>query len=253
MKQLVALVLGLFISFLIYGQASSSLNKVTLNSGEVYIGEIVVKTNELIMIKAKNGTRYQFQLKDVKEISAVTATEAADNNTSKAKTPLTVDGNFSGQLEVIGGISSAKNAFTSSPNGQISLAFGSKKAFGKDCFLGLGAGYNTVYVPSGSTIALFPVFVRIQSLLSKEKIAPFIGMDVGYAFATTTNFKGGALAKISGGISHRLSYKNSLTAGVFVGINQLYGDIEETNELGTFTYKGNVTMLNAGIKLGLQF
>jgi len=253
MKQLIALVLGLFISILVWGQESATLNKVTLNSGEVYIGEIVVKTADLIMIKAKNGTRYQFQLKDVKEISTISAIEVANNATDKTKASLTDEGNFSGQIEITGGISTAKNAFTSSPNGQISLAFGNRRAFGKDCFFGLGAGYNTIYIPSGSTVALFPVFVRIQNVLSKEKTAPFIGMDAGYAFATTTNFKGGTLAKISGGISHRINYKSSFIAGIFVGINQLYGDIKETNDLGTFTYKGNVTMLNAGIKLGLQF
>lgn len=254
MKQLYVLVLTLFLSFQLWGQESVVLDRITLNTGEIYIGEIVVKTADIVMIKSLNGTRYQFQLVEVKKIDKTNTSGLAKNQTANRMVDAQIDGNFSGQLEITGGISSAKFAFTTSPNAQVSLTFGNKKVFGKDLFLGIGAGYNNTFIESSATsLALIPVFVRLQSTLTKGRTAPFVGVDAGYAFSLNPNFGGGSLIKVSIGIVSRLNYKTALIIGVYAGLNSISGNLTETNDLGTFTYYNSTMMQNVGVKLGLQF
>ena len=255
MKHFCILFLILLLYVPVWGQESADLDKITLNTGEVYFGKIVVKTADMLMIKVQDGTRYQFQLPEVKQIEKVKASQVAKAQVAKMlKVTTPTDGNFSGQLEATAAITSARFAFSSSPTTQVSLTFGSKKAFGKNVFLGLGAGYSSTFLNSGSTVfILIPVFARIQSKLTNDKTAPFIGMDAGYAFASSSAFNGGPMIKLSVGISHKINEKTSLMAGIFGGLNQINGKLTETNDLGTFTYTGNTSIISYGLKLGLQF
>jgi hypothetical protein len=254
MKHFCILFLILLLYVPVWGQESAALDKITLSTGEVYIGQIEVKTADMVMIKTQDGTRYQFQLAEVKQLGKVNANELSKAQSAKVLTVGQTNGNFSGQLEVAGAITSARFAFSSSPNAQVSLTFGSKKAFGKNVFLGLGVGYNSTFFSTGSTaLVLIPVFARIQSKLTNDKTAPFIGIDAGYAFASSNNFKGGTLVKLSFGISHKINEKTALIAGLFGGLNQINTKLTETNDLGTFTYTGNTSMLSYGLKLGVQF
>lgn len=254
MKHLCILILTLFLSFHLLGEEPAFLDKITLNSGEVYVGEIVVKTSEIIMIKTQNGARYQFQLTEIRQVEKIPIAEQTQNQTKISGELIQQEGNFSGQLEFDAGISNAKFAFTSSPNMQVSLTFGNKKIFGKDLFLGVGAGYNkTLLEPNATSVDLIPVFVRAQSTLSKKHTAPYFGVDAGYTFSTATNYDGGTFVKFSIGLSHRLNHKTALITGLYAGLNSISGNLTETNNLGTFSYYGNTVMKNLGLKLGLQF
>jgi len=249
MRQFCILVLTLFLSLQLWGQESRTVDKITLKTGEIYIGEIVVKTPDMVMLKAKSGTRYQFQLTEIKSIEKTVNTDSSNTQSANSPTPTAGEGNFSGQLDVSGGIMSAQNIFTTLPNTQVSLAFGNKKVLGKDIFVGVGVGYNVTFIPSG-TIGLIPVFLRIQSILNKEKTAPYISMDAGYSFSSGTDIGGGTLAKISIGIVHRLNYKISLIAGIYGSLNSISGNQIDQNG---YSYYGNTTMQSLGVKLGLQF
>ncbi|HEY6913705.1 MAG TPA: hypothetical protein VI413_03430 [Paludibacter sp.] len=254
MKHICILVLSLLLSFQLLGEEPALLYKITLNTGEVYVGEIVVKTVDIVMIKAKNGTRYQFQLNEVRLVEKIPGNELPKTEVPTEVTTIQSDGNFSGQVEVTGGVSNAWFAFASSPNTQVSLVFGNRKALGKDLFIGIGTGYNNTFLESNSTsLGLIPVFARFQSTLSQKRTAPYIGMDAGYAFSTNPDYGGGTLIRFSIGISHRLNYKTFLVAGVYGGLNSISGNLTETTDLGTFTYYGNTMMKNFGVKVGLQF
>lgn len=254
MKYFCILVLALFISVQSRGQESPLLDRITLNTGEVYIGEIVVKTADMVMIKIFDGTRYQFQLTEVKQIEKIAADSKSSKQSVNYVNPVQSQGNFSGQLEFTGGISGARYAFTSALNEQFSLTFGNKQAFGRNLFLGVGVGYNNTFIESTSTsMGMIPVFVRIQNTLTKDRTAPYIGLDAGYSFSIIPDFKGGTLLKFSFGLTHRLNYKTSFIVGIYGGLNQIYGPLVETNNLGSFSYSGNTSMLNLGVKTGLQF
>ena len=237
----------------ISGQENNALDKITLKTGDVYVGKIVLKTADMLMLTTKDGTRYQFQLSEIKATEnqnsdTISQTEIEEAEVSGAS------GNFGGMVELTAGISNAKYAFGWSPNTQISLMFGNKKMLGQSMFLAAGIGYNSTSIASPQqTISFLPLFIRLQSTLSAKRNAPFVGMDAGYALALNSANGGGALIKISAGVSHRINYKTALMVGVYAGVQSFSGRLTETNELGTYTYNGKTTMNNVGVKLGLLF
>lgn len=251
MKYLGILVILLLNSLLLVAQEAIQKDKITLNSGEVYIGEILMRNNELIMLKTKDGTRYQFQSAEIKKVEK----ELVQVDSTKEPSEIIHStANFSGIFELSGGISSAKNCIDTSPEAQLALIFGNKNAFRKNLFLGLGMGIDKIFVFSNSTsIGFLPLFLRLQTTRNKNRTTPFVGMDAGYAFALNQGFGGGAMVKITAGISHRINYKTFLIAGVYTGANAISGNLTETNDLGTFTYYGNTSINSLGVKIGLQF
>lgn len=251
MKYLGILVIFILGSLFVNAQDAVQKDKITLNSGEVYIGEILVQNTEMIMLRSADGTRYQFQLSEIKKVEKelvpiISIANPIDHNLTSVS--------FSGVFELSGGVTYAKNCIETSPNAQLALIFGNKNAFQKNLFLGLGIGFNNAFVSSNSTsIAFLPMFLRLQSTLTKSRTAPFVGMDAGYAFALSQGFGGGTLVKVTAGISHRINYKTFLIAGVYARVNAISGNLTETNDLGTFSYYGSTTMTSAGVKFGLQF
>lgn len=254
MKQIIFLTICLLFSFHLLGQETTVQDKITLNTGEIYIGKIVLKTNNMIMLTTKNGARYQFQLSEIKKmesesVSGISKSEKTDDNETTLHA-----GNFGGLVELSAGISYAKYGFGWSPNSQLSLVFGNRNVLGQNLFLGAGIAYNSTFIASGSkSIGFLPLFIRIQSTFTKKRTAPFVGMDAGYAFAINTGYGGGVLVKISAGITHKISHKTLIFVGVYTGVQSFSGTLTEINELGTFTYNGKTSMNNLGIKLGLQF
>ncbi len=251
MRYFSILVFCLLFSVTIRGQEASIHDKITLKTGEIYTGEIVVKNDEMIMLKSTNGTRYQFPLSEISKIEK----EDLKNNSiavNNAKSEIaTTTGNISGILEFAGGISSAKNCFDPSTNSQVSLIFGNKSVLGQQVFLGFGLGLNATFeTTNSSTIAFLPLFLRLQTTLSKNKIAPFLGMDAGYAFALNEEFGGGPFAKVSFGINYKLTYKTALLVGIYAGVNSISANQIDTNG---YSYYGNTSMTGFGIKAGLQF
>lgn len=248
---LVCLLFALHVS----GQENIAPDKITLNTGEIYVGKIVLKTANMIMMTTKDGTRYQFQLTEVAKMESNASSEIIVAEKKKVDNLPIGKSNFGGLLELSVGVSNAKYSFGWSPNTQLSLLFGNKNSFGGNLFVGAGIGYNSTFVAEkSSTVAFLPLFFRLQSALSKNRTAPFVCMDGGYSFALNSDYKsGGVLMKISTGITHRISYKTSLIVGIYAGVQSFSATLTETNELGTYSFKGETTMKNAGVKVGLIF
>jgi len=254
MKHLSFLVFILFFSIQLWGQDSTIQDKITLKSGEVYFGEIVVRTAEMVMIKTLNGTRYQFQLSEVTKIEKRPDNQTSVENIKNLNQNISTENNFCGNIELSAGISNAKNSFSLCPTTELSMIFGNKRVLGKDIFMGLGIGYNmTLLSQNSNPISFLPLFLRLQSTLTKNRTAPFIGIDAGYAFGLNSDYSGGTLVKVSIGITRKLSYKTALFAGIYSGITSISGKITETNDLGTFSYLGHNSMINFGLKFGFQF
>lgn len=252
MRHFYILVLSLFFSLQLLGQELTSLDKITLNTGEVYLGEILVKTTDLVMIKVANGSRYQFQLSDVKEIEKSGNINSTDIKNSQAITVHKATRNLCGQIEFAGGLRNARNAFSWSPDFQGSLTLGNKNVAEQNLFMGIGLGYNSTKIKTKS-VSFVPVFGRIQGTLNNKSTSPYIALDGGYAFSVNPNYGGGVLAKLSIGIIQRKNQKVSFIAGLYGSINSTSGNLSVTNEESTFTYNGRTMMQSWGLKLGIQF
>ena len=118
------------------GQENNVQNKITLNTGEIYIGKVLLKNDEMIMISTKDGTRYQFPLSEIKKVE--NAGNESKFETDNGNQNNHISNNFGGLIELSGGTASAKNSFGWAPNTQLSLMFGNKHLFGQQLFLGIG-------------------------------------------------------------------------------------------------------------------
>ncbi len=252
MKIIRIIIVFLFFGTAVFAQKTVLLDKITLKSGDTYTGEIIVQNSEVVMLKTANGNRYQFQLSEVRKIEKITQFEVTDADSTINHS--TTGNNFAGFLEVAGGVSFVKRSFGSSPDTQVSLAFGNKSVMGRPVFLGIGAGLKSTFTGSNNpTVSFVPVFVKMQAMFSKNISAPYVGFDAGYAFAVSDGFGGGPFAKISLGVARKISYKSNLSFGLYLGVNSVEAGMTELNNGNSYSYYGNTTMTNYGLKLGLTF
>lgn len=251
MRQIALLVLCFYFSLQLWAQEKATYDKITLNSGEVYVGEIVLSTPDVIMLRVKSGTRFQFQLSEVKKVEKELVAELAEPEVTPEEEQ---QGNFAVIAELSGGASQADNSFSGAPNAQFSMILGNKMTFGRNLFVGVGVGYNISFTSAlPEPMSFLPVFVRIQSTMNNKRTAPFAGFDTGYAFALNPDNKGGFLIKVSAGVSHKLTYKTKILAGLFAGVNTYNGSLTESYNSGQYSYYGQTKMNSAGVKIGLQF
>ena len=254
MKQIIFLTICIFLSLTLFGQESTVLDKIILKTGDVYVGKIVLKTNEIIMLTTKSGMRYQFRVSEIKETGSESVSDLTKNEETKdVKTDLPT-GNLGGLVELSGGFSYAKFGFGWSPDTQFSLLFGHRNVLNQHIFIGPGVGYKSTFIASGSkTYDFLPLFLRIQRTYPRKHGAPYAGMDVGYAYALNTGYKGGSLVKISVGITYKINFNTSFFAGIYAGVQAFSGNLTETFEQIPYTYYGETTIRSVGLKTGLQF
>lgn len=228
--------------------------KITLKSGDVYYGEILLENEQIVMIKTSEGSRFQFPASEVMSIGSDFVAEEK----AVEETQITVidDSKFVMTIDVQGGASYSKQAYSWAPALQASLVLGAKDVFIQNTFLGGGVGYNILFPNDYSTeesLVFLPVFVRLQSIIGKKHTAPYLEMDAGYSFSLNDNFGGGMMLKLSVGIAHKLSYRTILCFGVYAGLQNFSGELTQTNDFGTFGYNGKTTTQNLGAKIALRF
>jgi len=238
----------LFVFSFLIANAQESITKITLKSGAFFQGEVILKNEELIMLKDNTGARFQFALSEIEKTETVT-TEVA-NTTKPTFVAAVPNDKFCGQFELSFGNTSARKAFEFKPITQVALAFGNRKSFGKDLFVGLGVGYFRI---GDVNLSLIPATFKIQTYTSKNRTSPFVGFESGYAFSTSKNVTGGLFAKISAGINHRLNSKSSIYAGISAAVYSLSSRLTETTQNGIYAFDGATTVNALTLKVGFQF
>lgn len=246
-NNLVLLLLSLVV-FGVFAQEGNTLTKITLKSGAVFVGEVLLKNDELIMLKDNTGARFQFALLEIDKIE--TATIEPTTTTKQATVEASRNDNFCGHFELSLGNCSARKAFVSTSAPQVGLTFGNRKSFGKDLYVGIGAGYFWI---TDANLGLIPATLKIQTYTSKNRTSPFVGFESGYAFSASKNYSGGLFAKISLGINHRLNYKSAIYAGVSAAVYSISGKLTESDQNGIFSFNGTTTINALGLKVGFQF
>ena len=255
-----------FCTFALFAQSAeteNSVHRITLNTGEVFLGEILVENEQIVMIRTADGSRFQFPRSEVQSIERDFVIETnIKKGTRTARS--TNKENFAMIIELHGGNSTARNLFSKTVGIQGSLIFGAQNAVFKNTFIGGGVGYNAL-PPSDyfdiERMAFLPIFLRFQKQLidnsfmdsNRYEFFPYFGMDVGYGFSLHSDFGGGAMLKLSVGIAWRINHRNTVYMGVFAGTQNFSGQLTQTNDFGTFSFHGNSTILSLGVKLGVEF
>jgi len=248
-KNIAFFTLFFILSFHVFSQETNREDIIFLNNGETYKGEIVLRTNDFLMLKTRDGKRFQFPINEISKIEQKNK-ERGTAGTSDS----TVTGNFAGIINLSGGVSSAPGAFSTSPVMNISMAFGTRNAFGTKAFLGLGIGYESIFGIENSNLGYIPVFIQIhKSLNNKKKLNPAFGAKTGYAFALNEIYKGGPLLQISGGTNYILTRTSGLFFGIFCQVRQINGSMTEQYKWGNFSAKGNGALYSAGLTASFIF
>lgn len=223
---------------------------IKLKNGEIYQGEIVLRTAEIVMLKTADGRRYQFQTSEIEKIGLEnTAT------TTKNELHQTNQGNFAGIATASGGLAAVPATnFGTSQALSVSLAFGSRNAFGTSAFAGVGAGYLTVFGnETQQNLSYIPLFIQTNIPLNDTKISPAIGTKAGYMFTLNDRYQGGVFFNISGGMNYKLTSHSSFYAALYAQAQRISGTVIERNEFGEFTRQGNTMIYSLGISTAFLF
>ncbi len=248
-KILVFFVLLSFVCLPIFSQQPILKDVIYLKNGEKYIGEIVLRNEQIVMIQTIEGSKFQFQASEISEIKQEDIKPG-----EKSGQIYSQSGNFAGFFQLSGGFSSIKGAVTATPSVDLSLAFGTKKAFGKDIFLGGGAGFENIFdIKNDRNLSFLPLFLQINNNFSKNNISPATNIKLGYAFPLQKSYSGGLYLHTSGGISIKTTENSNIYLGLHVQMQPTYGNVTEILPQGAFTSKSNAVVSNFGITTAFIF
>ena len=251
MKRLLSFVVFcLFFCFLTYAQQTVNKSIIYLKNGEKYRGEIVLRTNDILMLKMEDDKRFQFQINEIATIKQENNIDIKHDDTVNA-----YKNNLSKIITLSGGAAIAPGALKLmplSPTIGVSFAFGSNNLFKSGSFLGLGIGYESI-ISNLSNISFIPVFLQIHSAFEKTKRRMAFGLKAGYDFSINNSYKGGPMAEISEGMNYRYSSDVVFFVGLYEQIRQINGSVRENNQWGSFTSTSNTALYNIGLKASLIF
>lgn len=246
---LIALVVTFLTPFSAFSQNTVS-ERVVLKSGKSYTGEIILRNEEVLILKLSDGTRFQFSIQDIEQIEAVSSSEEPQTEQDE-KEPEHI---LSGIIELSGGVTAAQYKTTAVPFTSAGITFGSDQFGDGTFFMGLGAAFHSAFLPAPETaISFIPVYLKGRKIFKRSITSPYISLDLGYAFAAQKDYSGGIYSKINLGIQKRLSYKTSFFAGVYAGATGFGGELTEQLNNNTYTFSGKTAFVSGGLSLGLQF
>lgn len=247
MKKSVAIIIFLFIVCFPIAGKEKIYDVIYLKTGEKYIGEIVLHTEQVVMIQTYNGKKYQFLPSEISEIKK----ESLFNGSEQTNE---FDGNIVALLQLGGGISTIKGAFNSQPHSAISISLGNKNTFGKNLYVGAGIGYNTIFDSfSEKTLSFLPAFIQFKNIFSNTTISPSTNVKFGYAFPLQSYYSGGVFLNTSAGLNIQTTQKTNIFIGINVQWQYTYGNISEEIFQNTYTSKNNAVMSSYGITTAFVF
>jgi hypothetical protein len=245
---IIALAVTLLTPFSAFAQ-NAVAEKVFLKSGKSYTGEIVLRNDEVLILKLSDGTRFQFAAQDIEKIETVTSEEQQAEQNEKEPEPV-----LSGIIELSGGVSAAQYKTSAVPFTSAGISFGSDQFGDGTFFIGVGTAIHTAFL-SAPDVALnfIPVYLKGRKIFKRSIVSPYIALDLGYAFAAQKDYSGGIYSKINLGIQKRLTYKTSFFTGLYAGVTGYGGSLTEQYENNNFSFNGKTAFVSGGLSLGLQF
>jgi hypothetical protein len=246
--------IGIFCCFSLYINAQTNTPKsvIMLKNGSVFTGEIIVQTESTVVFKTADGTRYQFPVAEIENIRqqnieiqdtvAVVHTYFTDKETD-FKMMINLNGNKFFKSRGIGDAAALL----------AELLLGMNNIAGQNWFLGIGAGYENIFL-SPADINLLKLFFRMQKIfLNEQKISPFASLDLGYSLISNDKWSGGILTKATGGISINIGKGNFLFFGINIGVQGCKTTLFQTYGDKIYRYEGTTFLPHAGISAAIMF
>ncbi len=221
---------------------------VVLNNGHRIQGEILLQNEEVVIIKKKDGTRYQYPRSEVvaiQENSTIVTTQEEDTIVDIPIRPVAL------RTQLHGGAVYLPNKGWGGQIG-VDLLIGSKEIAGKPMFIGGSIGYRAKILQETS-YSFVPIQAVICMPLHARQHAPHIGMSIGYGISTSKTTKGGICLNANTGWTYRISDNSSLLLSCFAEWQQTQTQIIETINNQNYTNYIGANFITIGASASIQF
>ena len=222
---------------------------VVLRSGKTIKGEILINNDEVLILRQKDGSRFQFPKQDIASIHA----------DDVPKVQLVTDTLPSTKIAF--SISMAGGA-TYTPNGwggfvQPMLFLGANMAQHQPIIIGGSIGYYGV-ITKDNTYSWIPIQATIRYPIIRKKTnsqtmkgMPLIGTSIGYAIATSQEWSGGVCFGVDFGWMKSFSKKSSIYITLTTQCLQTRMKTTEIIHENKFQNFKGCTLGSIGLSLGI--
>lgn len=237
---------------------------ITLKNGQTVQGQILVDNSDVLIIKDKNGARFQYPRTEVVSVSSSNPAVAASTEKAASKDgdKKQETGNKKQETKVkkqetgikntttyTGGEAPKKTSFRLELAGgagtepsqrwggaaSADLLLGSKQIAGKEILLGGQIGYHGYFFPTVqndkktvATLHFLPIALALRGALMPGTHAPELGMSIGYGIALDKKYLGGIYVGLDAGYRYRISTNNAFYMGAYLQFQQAEISTTET-------------------------
>ena len=228
---------------------------VTLKTGQTIRGEILMQNDAVLIIRDRNGAKFQYLKNDILSIESE-ETEEPDIEFVTTQTNAPKNKKVFMSVELAGGGFSSPHNYN---GGSFSadLLIGSHHIGDTRIFVGGGLGYHGYY---GSRLYSFlPLMVALRAPVIEGVHAPQFGAAIGYGFSLTSNATHGLYAGVDVGYRYQKTKKSALYAGLFASFQQTSLTVTEnitdtsTGTVSAYTYVTGANLIAYGAKFTVYF
>lgn len=230
--------------------ASVHAEVIVLRSGQKVKGDILFQNEEVMIIRKKDGSRYQFPASEILRVE----TNAQDEHDDMEKTASAVRVRKVDCYAAVDGGAAYLPYHGWGGTARLELMLGSHNLLGKRIFLGGSVGYQaSVYADKNYHWIPLQLVAQVPILREDKRWYPKVGVNVGYAFATNKEWGGGMCAGVNVGCGYDINQRSSLLLAVVAGWQQTrINTIETINGTAYQNYIG-CSQLHIGARVGIQF
>ena len=219
---------------------------VVLNSGQRIQGEITLLNEDVVIIKKKDGTRYQYprsEVQSIEEDPTITTTTTLESTTTNRKVAV--------RVQAHGGAVYLPNKGWGGQTGA-DLILGSKKIGNTPMLVGGSVGFRTKMLPE-ENYTFIPIQAVVSMPLIPKQHAPHICMSLGYGCSTNKATKGGICLSASAGWTYQVNSNIALLLSACAEWQNSQTEITES--IDEQEYKNNVgcNFITLGATIGIQF
>lgn len=227
---------------------------VVLQSGQSVKGDIVLQNEDVVIIRATNGMRYQYPMS---EVLAVQQDEHVSETAEEKRAA-------EDQFKHVGVCAQAVGGGVYVPymgwggNVGASLKIGANILEEKQMFVGGEVGYKAM-IFTDQTYSFIPLQFFFSTILNSKKHAPIVGVNVGYSFSANRKTQGGICAGVNVGWHYKINHDTSMALGISTDWQQAKTEVvqmivnPDTNEQKGYTNYMGVNFITLAVRLAIYF
>ena len=233
---------------------------VVLRSGKTVKGEILLHNEEVVIIRQKDGSRFQFPMQEVLSISAELPPKRQSSTNRIAE-----DKKVACHFAVAGGTAYTPNGWGGFINPTVFV--GTHTLRNLPIAVGGTVGYHGVFaqgntyswIPLQASIYLSPISNRPSPIAHRQspiahRPSPIAcRLSIGYACALSQDYTGGICAGMEIGWSHAIGNTSSILVALNAQSLQTRMQVVETVNGNSYRNFRGCTLVSLGMKLGIQF